>query len=108
MIRFDANQKVGTNLCRGPLSFTTDVSLIPMRVPARDTTKFVVASLITIGIVHLAGNASKQDNVDKARTRFLTSGIIGKLPLIAANFPSKEATVAHDRSRRSRLPACAG
>jgi hypothetical protein len=56
-----------------------------MRVPARDTTKFVVASLVTIGIVHLAGNALKQDNVDKARNRFLTSGIIGKLLLITTH-----------------------
>jgi len=60
---------------------------LPMRVPARDATVFVAASLFTIGDVQFTGNALKQDNVDKGRPGFLTSGIIGRLSLTDTNRP---------------------
>jgi uncharacterized membrane protein len=52
-------------------SFTASFTQLPMRFPAQDTTSFVVASPITIGIVQVTDNTR---HVEKATLPLGTSG----------------------------------
>ena len=101
VIRWFANKK---KLARTD-EFHTNVSLTTDARPMREKRQtLVVASLLTIGIVHLRDNTLKQDNVDSDWLRFLTFGIIGKPPLIdtqcqAGNPPAHERSIPTSRAQ---------